>query len=248
MATARDIIESALREIGVLAEGEAASSSGASTGLTRLNRFIDRLNTERLAVYTVTRTAGLTITANDGEYSVGGSGADWNVGERPVYIDRIGFIDTDTDPDTEYSMHRLTEQEYQNITQKARTSAFPQAYYYNPTMTTATITLWPVPTDANLEGVVYHWAQLSQLSSLDATVSLPPGYEEMLVTNLALLLCPSYSRTPHPVLVETARKSLSDVKRRNIRQAELGMEATLSFPSWGDHGRGQYGRYDIFQG
>ena len=244
MATARDIIDAAHREIGVLAqEGQSLSGAQASQALTRLNRFLDRLATERLAIYTVTRTSGLTITASTASYTVG-SGATWSL-TRPVFVERIGYVDTSTDPDTEEPLHRFTEQEWANVSQKARTSTRPDSYYYNPTFPNATVDLYPVPTSTTLEAVIYHWEAVSQFAALTTTVSLPPAWEEMLVTNLAVLLCPSYERQPHPVLLDTARKSLGTLKRSNIRERQMEFEASLSFPAW-DHD--QYGRYDIYKG
>jgi len=227
VATALGVIESALREIGVLAEGETASAAGAAEALLRLNRFIDRLGVERLTIYTRTRTTW-TITANDGNYSIGSAG-DVAIA-RPVYVDDVGYIDSSTSPTSEYLLRRLTEAEYAAITLKSETSTYPTHYYLNPTYANATLDLWPVPTSTTLSGVIYAWTALTQFSALTTTVALPPGYEEMLVTNLAILLCPTYGVQPHPVLVDTARRTMADIKRANIRDYELEMEATASFP------------------
>lgn len=221
MATARDIIEASLREIGVLAASETATAEDASTALASLNRYLDQLATERLSIYTVTRTTW-TIVSGDGAYSVG-SGGDVAIA-RPVFVENVKFIDTSTNPATEYPLTKLTEEVYQRITLKAQTSVFPQAWYYNPTYPTAALTLWPAPTSSTLQGAIYHWMAVVQLAALTTTVSMPPGYERMLVKNLAFELCPTYERQPNPVLVKTAAESLASVKRANRRLQDMSFE------------------------
>lgn len=228
MATARDYVETALREIGVLARTEAADPDDATQGLLRLNRFIDRLATEKLTIYTITRTTW-TIVASTGQYTVG-SGGDVNI-TRPVWVERINYADTSQDPDYEYPLRRLTENEWQRLTLKGLTSTLPDSYYYNDTFPLATVDFWPIPTEGDLEGVIYHSEALSQIANLSSTITLPPGYEEMLISNLAILLCPMYGKDPHPVLVDTARRSMGDIKRANIKDNELMLEASASFPA-----------------
>lgn len=228
MATARNYIEDALQEIGVLAAGETADAADAAWGLKKLNRLLNTYNAEQLIPYTRTRSTW-TITANDGSYTVG-SGGDVDI-SRPVWVDAVYYQDTSSDPDYEYPLHKLTEWEYQNIRQKALTSTQPTSYYYNPTFSSGldTVDFWPVPTSSTLEGVIYHWAVLATIAGLTTTVSYPPAYEEMLIANLALSLCPSFEKAPHPELVERAKAAKADVKRRNIRPSEMLMQTSASF-------------------
>lgn len=103
---------------------------------------------------------------------------------------------------------------------------------------------WPIPTSTTLQWVVYHWTALAQFSALADVLALPPGYKEALMTNLALLLCPPYSRQPHPILVKRASDSLASIKRGNKRLVNTVFEAGVL----GD--RAQYGptRWDIRTG
>ena len=50
-ATAGDLINSSLRLIGQLAEGEVPSAATSQDALTAFNQMIDSWNTERLAVF-----------------------------------------------------------------------------------------------------------------------------------------------------------------------------------------------------
>ena len=226
--TARAIISAALKEIGVLAAGETPSSEDVGDGLTRLNRYVDYLQTQHLLVYTITRGTW-TIVSGTASYTVG-SGGDVNI-TRPVWVDGISFQDTATSPTTEYPLAKLTEAEYAGLRQKAQTANYPRSFYYNPTLATATVTFWPVPTSSTIEGVIYYGVSLSSFADLDTSYTLSPGYEEMLTGQLALLLCPSYARKPNPMLVRSASQSMGAVKKANIRPYELQNEMSLSFPT-----------------
>ena len=239
MSTARDVIASSLREIGVLAGGEAASGDDATDGLVTLNRLLNLWEAERLRIYTTTRTEW-TITASTGQYAVG-------TGEvvaiiRPVFVDHINLQDTSPSPDVETPLGKLTEDQWAAIRYKDQTATRPTHYYYNPTYTTGTIDLWPVPTGTTLEGVLYSPTAVAQLAGLTTAISMPPGYEEMLVTALAVRLAPQYGREPSQALRDAARDAKATVLRVNKRLTDMTLDPATLIGS--DRGGG----YDITQG
>jgi hypothetical protein len=240
MATARDVVEASLREIGVLAASETATAEDATNSLARLNLFLDTLGTERQAIYTITRSTW-NITSGVGTYAVA-TGQVVNIA-RPVFVDRVGYQDVGVSPPTpEYPLGKLTEQGWQSITEKELTSTLPQAWYYNPTYPNGTLSLWPVPVPSStLQGVIYAWTAVSQLAALDTAISMPNGYQEMLMTNLALLLCPTFERQPHPVLAKRAADTLANVKRINQRPADLSFDPAAL-------GQNNRRRYNIQEG
>ena len=146
---------------------------------------------------------------------------------RPVNADGLSvyLIDTSADPDFEYPLTKLTEDGYAAISEKARTDTQPSCWYYNPTYPYGTLHVWPVPTGSTLSLAVYIPTQVSQFSTLSDTVSLPNGYEDYIVTNLALRLCPDYNRTPNPLLIKAAAEAKAAVKRANRRDADLSFES-----------------------
>ncbi len=222
MATVLEaVIVPALKEIGVLAASETGTTEDAADALAALNRMLDQWAAERLQIFTVTRTTWV-ITAGIQNYNVG-VGQVVNVA-RPVYVDHVNFQDTAPDPDLEYQMEPLTEDAWSRVPQKTLQSKFPTSWYYNPTFPNAVLTLWPIPTATTLQGVLYAPQAVAQFAALTTVVSLPPGYEEMLVKNLALKLGPSYERQPNPVLVEQAREAKAIVKRANKRLADLSID------------------------
>lgn len=237
MATARDIIDGALTELGVRAAGETLAAADASEGLLSLNRMLDAWAAERLMIHTVTRTTW-TISANDGQYTVG-TGANVNRA-RPMTVDHVAVIDTDTDPDTESPLGKLTDDGWAAVSQKAQTSDTPQVWYYNPTYPTGTLDLWPIPTSSTLTGVMYAPTAVTQFTDLTTAVSVPPGYERALVKNLAVELAPAYGRKVDAVLAIQAQEAKAVIKRANNRLSDLSIDPAALI--------GSMPGYDIMQG
>ena len=236
ISTARDIVTAALRDLGVLASGETATASDASDGLDALNALIDQWKAERLLIYTVTRTTW-SITASDGEYSVG-TGGDISVA-RPVFVSAVRYIDTSTTPDTEYDLGEpLTEDQWAAISLKADTNVYPTCYYYNPTYPLGTLTLWPAPTCTTLQGALYAPAASGEFSALTTAISHPPGYRRMMIKNLAVELAPSYVKSTPPEILRAAEESMAVVKRTNARISDQKFPASVL-------GSG-HGSYDIY--
>jgi hypothetical protein len=232
VATARDIITASLQELGVLAAGEVATAAEANDGLALLNRWLDSKAAERLQIYTVTRSLW-AIIPNKHTYTVG-TGGNCNIA-RPMFVNEIQFVDTSMDPDLELPLTPLTDATYAAINMKDFGSTYPQAAYYNPTYPLASITLWPVPLSSTLQGVIYSATAVTQLPTLDTAISMPPGYELMLVKNLAVQMAPSYERQVNSLLLEQAREAVAIVKRSNKRLDDLVIDraALVQGNRWG---------------
>lgn len=234
--TARQMIEYALQEIGAIAADEFVSDSDAKAGLVRLNSLLDTWQTERLTIYNLNR--GLyTIVANQAAYTIGVSGADWTCAVRPVFIQRAGMLDTD---DMESPVEILTQDRYAAISDKTQTSDEATALYYNPTVPLGTVTLWPVPTDATNQSVLYIPLPLTAGLTLDSTLTLAPAYEEAIRYNLAVRLCPVMGRPLDPLVAQLALESKKHIKSANTRVAEMVVDPAIP----GADG----GAWDIFSG
>lgn len=224
-STARDLVTAALKDLGVLAQGETAPAVEADDALDALNRLIDQLAAEKLSIYTYTRTTW-TLVSGTQNYTVG-SGGTVNI-TWPTYVERVQYIVTTDSPTTERPLYRMTEDAWRNVVIKALTSVYPTRWYYNSTYPLGTLTLWPVPTSSSLQGVIYHGAAVSEFASLSTAVSFPPGYRRMLVKNLALELAPSYDRQPSPLLIAAAADSIAVVKRLNYEGTDLYFDPAVA--------------------
>ena len=229
MATVSDLIAGALKEIAVLAAGEAASDADSSDALLTLNRMVNAWKAERIFLYGLTRTTW-TITASTQTYNVA-TGSTVNV-DRPEHIDSIKVSDSSTSPAYEFPLYLMNDKEYAEIRIKSQTADRPTSAYYNLQYPTATIFLWPNPTSSTLTGVLYAATVISTFAALSTTVSLPPGYERMIVKNLAVELAPMFGKQPSEYLQRQAQDSLAVVLRANtrLRTMRFGPDAMMQRP------------------
>jgi hypothetical protein len=224
--TALSVINRALRSIGVLASGETAPASEVQDALTALNAMIDSWRLQRLTVPTY-QTADLACAAV-ASYTIGPDVTDDVVTDpRPSHITSATFIPAGSAFRDELPMEVLTEQKWRELTPKNLTSTIPTQLYYSPTAPSGTIYLWPVATGVVGTVVLHYAAPLAKFANHTTDYDLPPGYEEALMYNLAARLAPEFGRALDGNVAFMARESLGNVKRANIRPAELRCDPAL---------------------
>lgn len=220
MATVRDLAAAALRDLGVLAAGEALTADDAADALAALNGLIDEYKTHPQLSYVTSRTV-FTISQTQ-DYTVG-SGQTVNL-DRPVWIDHVNFQDTNVSPTREYPMDKMTDDAWAALPQRTRTGPLPCFWYYNATFPYGTLSLYPIPTQAGLQGVIYAKSVVAEFATIDDAIALPPGYRRMLQKNLAVEIAPSYGVEPNGLLVRAAASSMAAVKRSNRELADLAVD------------------------
>lgn len=216
MATAQTVINRALRLIGALDPEESPTANETANGLEALNGLIDSWRNDRLLVWSIANVTK-TLTAGDGTYSIG-NGADINT-TRPVRIEGA-YV---TDGGIDYPIEVITESAYRNIADKTSKSDYPQFVYYDPAVANGTIYLYPVPSSAYVLTLSV-WAPISTLATASTTVTLPPGYERALASNLAIDLAPEFQKQASQEVAKMARDSLAMIKKANIRPFSAKME------------------------
>jgi hypothetical protein len=230
VATVLDIVTGALRELGVLAAGEVPSASDAQDCLTSLNNLIDQFATERLTIFGVTRTTWPIVSGTQ-VYTVG-TGGTVNI-VRPDYVEHVNYQDTSATPTLEYQMNPLNDDAWSRLPQRTLTNIRPTSWYYDYAYPLANLSLWPVPTSATLQGVIYAATAVPEFTALTQSVALPPGYRRMLVKNLAVEMAPTYDRadsqdsqmTGGPrLLAQQAKEAKDSVKRANKRLLDMSID------------------------
>lgn len=225
--TGQGVVVFALKKIGVYGVGQTLQASDANEGLETLNAMISGLNIQSLAKLIVAREV-FDIAANTSTYTIG-PGATFNT-TRPTKIQNASLLLNTSSPATEIPLNLLTDQAYQGITLKTQTSTQPTALYYQPTYATSgwgTVFLWPVPTVATNDLVLYFQSPLATFANLTTQYYWPEGALEMLGYGLALRLAPDYAR-PVPDDVRTlARQSLAAFKRQNTKMVDLANDAAM---------------------
>lgn len=230
--TGRDLVYASLRLIGASAPGESLDASEATDGLAALNALIDSWSNEGLIIHTVTAETPYTLTPSDGTITVGASG---NITTRYQSLESALIRDGTLDLPP---LRLLTLEEYAAIPDKSTQATYPLCLYDDGGYPQRTLTLWPVPSAAKAL-VLFTKRALTQISTLDTSISLPPGYERALKYNLAIDLATEYGRTVSAEVATTATESKAAIKRANLKPRYL---STGGIPA------GSQGTYDINTG
>lgn len=210
MGTVRDLITNSLKELGVIAIGETPTAAEANDAFTALNELLGTWQTEPLMVYS-RREEVFVLPTGQQSYTVG-TGADINT-TRPVKIESAKMRDPN-DNDLDVYVCR-SYQDYADIITKNVSSTLITAVYYDATVPTGTLYVWPTLSANTYRLVLWMWTTLSEYASLDDVIVLPPGYERALRTNLAVELGPRYGRQISVALAKAAMDSKNQLKRLN---------------------------------
>jgi hypothetical protein len=210
MATAGDIINGALRLIGVLAEGETPSSATSQDALDAMNQMIQSWNIERLSVFN-TQDQTFTWPADEITRTLGPSG-DF-VGVRPVMLEDSTYF-RDPSTNVSFGVKFINQQQYNGIAVKTVTSTYPQVIWVNMTYPNVTMTIYPKPTRV-LEWHFVSAQEITQPVTLADNLAFPPGYLRAFRYNLALELSPEFGVAPSADVRRIAITSKRNLKRIN---------------------------------
>lgn len=227
MSTANDLIKSALRLIQVMSPGESLGGSDAADALVVLNNLLDSWRLDRNLVYSIDRTVFTGIVAGTAQYSIATGGT--IAIERPIKIEAASWLDnTDSSNPLEIPIHvAQSYEEYQDIAIKSVSTTHTWILYYEPEVTTGQIFLYPKPSDATYDLVLYTWNVLGQLSTGATTVTFPPGYERMIRYGLAVELAPEYGKMASPQIFATLEEARNAIERINAPPAHTEFEAAV---------------------
>lgn len=207
--TTLELIASALRIIGVLAEGETPSANMANDALVSFNQMVDSWNTERLSVY-CTQTDIFTWPANTISLAYGPTGD--IVSERPIIgVDYSTYYNYQN---ISYMLSFLNQQQYNSLALKTTNSAIPNCIFVNMEFPNIRMFLYPMP-NVDLEFHLVYTKPILTGVALSDTISLPPGYLRALRYNLACEIAPEYDIEPSNQVKLIADNAKSTLKRVN---------------------------------
>ena len=217
--TAGTLINDSLFELGVLAEGDTPTAEMSALGLRVLNRMLDTLSTNQSFAY----YANLVTRALTGEasFTVGPSGN--VVGQRPIGIESA-FVDRGG---IQYPVRVIDNQLFDGIVYPAAAGANTVYVYYEATVPDGIVHVWPLATGCTLKLRIIN--QVVNFTDLVTPTTLPPGYEECIVSNLSVRLSPYYPAVQlNPMTLRTAKTSLDMIQRRNNVIPTLSLPAAVT--------------------
>jgi len=145
-------------------------------------------------VHTFTQTSSLTKTI-----------APRPIGIETAYLDRSGI---------HYPVRVIDNQLFDGIIYPAASGANTVYIYYEAQEPNGIVHCWPLATGCTLGLRVIN--QVVNFTDLTTPTTLPPGYEECIVSNLCVRLSPFYPTIQlNPVTARLAKTSLDLIQRRN---------------------------------
>lgn len=213
-ALASDIAQGALEEIGVIAEGEKPSAADLNVALVRLQRWIDQVNARRELIFSMSFLQ-FNLTPNHSPHTIGPNG-DFNIALRPVKIIGANFIlnSTSSNP-VDSPPIRIKDADWWNANPvKSLQSSIVTHLYYDPATPLGNLNFWPVCNIANPVRLEV-WNSLGQPISSQSTLSLPPGYWDAAVLNLAKKLCPMFNKQFSADLREDLNRAMRIIEANN---------------------------------
>jgi hypothetical protein len=229
--TVLNLIKRSMRLLGVLEVGREPSAAEEQDGLEALNAMVDSWATERLAIYTSARLV-FALNAAQQAYEIGPN-ADpvlgW-VAQRPLYIEGAGLLYATGGESFERPVHILTLAEWRMERSKGLSTSVVTKLYYDYGFTDAntsasdagsgTVWLWPIPS-AGGAIALYLPQAVSQFTSINQTLALPPGYQRALAYNHAVEYAPEFTTEPSEAVVAIAQESKANIKRANVHLDKL---------------------------
>ncbi len=211
--TVQQLVNSALRTLGVIASGESPSADESNDGFSALNQIIESWTALGLPIYQITReTFSLTGPAS---YTIG-TGQSFNT-PRPVRLVAAAVVNSSVEKPVEI----VSAAQWAEIIDQGRTGTFAERLFWDAGFPTGTIHLWPAPTSGSI--LLYSYKPLTTFSALGDTVTLPPGYERALRFALASDLAAEYGRQLSPEASVAAAESKTALT--NLNQIVLGEAA-----------------------
>lgn len=209
MATGATIVEDAFLEANIIGAGEVVSAEDQTLALRNLNRMLESWANENLMIYS-TDTDSFLMTPNQADYSTS------LLPKRPVSLYSIYVRLNNID----YPVDIIDQQTFQAIPYKL-TPAIPSKCFYNASFPNGTFNFYPRPYTAFTCFITSNNV-LSGTVTASTQLNLPPGYEDAIVSNLAVRLCGPFEKTPHDALVATATASKAVLKRNNYDPLVMG--------------------------
>ncbi len=229
MTTPGDIIALALRDSGVLGQGQTASAEDTNDAFFRMNMMIGQWASKRWLIYHLVDVAKVSTGAQS--YSVG-PGGDFNVAYRPDRLEAAFFRQTvQSQPNqVDYPLELIEAREtYNNIALK-RLSSFPSYVFYDSDFPLGHVYPWPIP-QANIYEVHLTLKEvLNQFTTLTQNINLPAEYIPLLHYNLCVRLRPAYQMPPDPSITALAKDALNVVRNSNTQIPRLQMPTDLVRP------------------
>ena len=213
--TVLDIVNGALKKLGITRKNETPDASESADALTVLNDMLASWSNDSLFI-TSRVLESFTLVNAQSSYQIYTGSPDFNT-TRPLFI-KAAFLRQNN---VDYEMTIIDDAEFNTtISVKTISSTIPTILSYDNAYPHGTIKIWPVPTTTNTINLLSEKA-LTQFTSTTDTVDLPPGWSLALKSNLAMLIADEYNLQPTASLIKSANDSMAAIKRSVLKNKPI---------------------------
>lgn len=220
--TPQTLITDALRNSGVIGQGQAARPLDVQQAFRRVNGMLSQWQRKRWLVYHLIEVS--LVSTGAVSYSIG-AGGDFDT-PRPDRLESAFFrqiIPSSGVNRIDYPLDILPSREDYNLIALKTMGTWPECIFYDSGFPLGAIYVWPVPAASNYSIHLSLKANLTRFESLNQTIEFPPEYEEALLWNLAARLRPAYQLPPDPTVIALAKDSLNLIRGANTQISTLHM-------------------------
>lgn len=221
MPTANDLITRAFRKARVIGKDEVPAPDEAADALSDLNDLLDEWWNDKLAVFRI-NVEQFALVANQQTYTMG-TGGNFNT-TRPLKLIPGCRFTIGNGVDRQLGV--LTERSQWDAIPYKGTVAPPQFLFYDPAMPTASVLFYPTP-DQAYPVYLNSWQRLQNIAALNTAISLPPGYNRLIVNGLAVAIAPEYGKSAPADVRRAFHRTYRLLSLVNYEMPVLSMPAAL---------------------
>lgn len=208
MTTIRNLIRRAYRQVGIIAANEDISSEDLEIARSALSSLMDSWSTNPNIIWEGTPVT-VTINTNDSEITLA---------SRPVRIlDIIYRINTVVFP-----MRQIDQQTFYRV-------SVPQAGLPSSWMWNGGKVIKFIGRGTGDLQILVQMPLVDISTDVDLDLDFPPGYENAIMYNLALMLCEDFGRQPSQTLFSYANAASDSIISPNYRPTRLNLDSSLAF-------------------
>jgi hypothetical protein len=201
-------------------------------GITILNRMLGSWDIDPLDIFTYLITT-YPLNENQISYQFGAGAADFPAAPAPIAIPEANVILPGA-PDLRYPLEVVDKAQWSKIVLQTIPGGIPTIIYPDFDYPIGTIYIFPQPPAGYLLEL-YTPQTLPVFSLVTDTVTLPLGYEEAIVSNLALKIAKHFRTQTKftPEMITDAARSLAFIENRNAPVPKLRNDAANLTPRRG---------------
>jgi hypothetical protein len=221
--TATDIITLALKNAGVVGQGQTAASADLTDCYNVLNLMLSEWQRRRWLIWHLVDVSCASTGASS--YTIG-SGGNFAVA-RPDRLEAAYARMTSGSPNQpDYPLEVIDNYEdYAAIVFKSLKSV-PSIVFYDAAYPTGNLYFWPVPSSQwQLHVIVKE--QIGTFPDLVTALTIPAEHLNAMVWNLTKRVLPMYGKPPRPEVDRQSAVSLSAIRNANTQIATLKMPIAI---------------------